>query len=165
MFLSILFNQGDKCNNEHAKSEKLCPCNHCNHPPCFRLGVYEAYPRKGGTAYRGTVAPPTGYPIFLQLSILPAIICLCGGFQAARSVHSQKGILPAQIGNGLFPACAFRCLLVAVFSHVRSSRFWRGPPSVPKLRGCFKIREGGHSYAMRLRIPVPVCANCPKPGR
>ena len=32
LHLSLLFNKSNKCNNEHAESKKLFPCNHCNHP-------------------------------------------------------------------------------------------------------------------------------------
>ena len=47
LFLSILFDQGDKCNNEHAKSEKLRPCNHCNHPLAFVWGCQKFTPERG----------------------------------------------------------------------------------------------------------------------
>ena len=39
--------------------------------PLLSSGGARSSPPKGGTAYRGTVAPSTGYPIFLQLSMPP----------------------------------------------------------------------------------------------
>lgn len=79
LFLSILFDQGDKCNNEHAKSEKLCPCNHCDHPLAFVWGCQKFTPERGNRLpWHGSATNR----ITLNLPIVntSAGICRCGVF-------------------------------------------------------------------------------------
>ena len=79
LFLSILFNQGDKCNNEHAKSEKLCPCNHCDHPLAFVWGCQKFTPERGNRLpWHGS--PTNRVTLNLPIVNTSAGICRCGVF-------------------------------------------------------------------------------------
>lgn len=130
--------------------------------PLLSSGGARSSPPKGGTAYRGTVAPSTGYPIFLQLSMPSAGICRYGGSWAACAARFEKGIFHALIGHfpGL-PGLALplappgACVAVCSFPHMRKARFCRGPPSVPASPRRKEFREGGHSFAMRPRQQAP----------
>ena len=154
MFLSIPFFQGDNCDNEHTKGEKLRPCNHCNHPLAFVWGCQKFTPERGNRLpwHGSAVNRITQYSSIVNAS---AGICRCGGSWAACAARFQKGILPAQIVQ--LPACAG----AAWVSHwafrlvCARPRFCRGPPSVPASPGRLKFREGGHSFAMRPRQQAP----------
>ena len=154
MFLSIPFFQGDNCDNEHTKGEKLRPCNHCNHPLAFVWGCQKFTPERGNRLpwHGSAVNRITQYSSIVNAS---AGICRYGGSWAACAARFQKGILPAQIFQ--LPACAG----AAWVSHwafrlvCARPRFCRGHPSVPASPGRFKFREGGHSFAMRPRQQAP----------
>lgn len=118
--------------------------------PLLSSGGARSSPPKGGTAYRGTVAPSTGYPIFLQFVNASAGICHQGGSWAACAARFQKGIFHALIGHfpGL-PGLALplappgACVAVCGFSHVRKAPVLSWPPIGAKAPGQDKISGGG----------------------
>ena len=61
LFIIRLNNQGDQCDKENAELEQFLPCNHIHHPLSLDWGQEALPPMKGGTAYRGAVAPRTVY--------------------------------------------------------------------------------------------------------
>ena len=103
LLLSIPFFQGDNCDNEHTKGEKLRPCNHCNHPLAFVWGCQKFTPERGNRLpwHGSAVNRITQYSSIVNAS---AGICRYGGSWVACAARFQNGILPAQIVQ--LPACA-----------------------------------------------------------
>lgn len=134
MFLSILFNQGDKCNNEHTKGEKLRPCNHCNHPLAFVWGCQKFTPERGNRLpWHGSAINRISH--ISSIVNASAGICRYGGPWAACAARFEKGILPAQIVQRcgylrrVFPlAPPGACVAVCGFSHVRKAPVLSWPP-------------------------------------
>ena len=162
MFLSIPFFQGDNCDNEHTKGEKLRPCNHCDHPLAFVWGCQKFTPERGNRLpwHGSAVNRITHISSIVNAS---AGICRCGGSWAACAARFEKGIFHALIGHfpGL-PGLALplappgACVAVCGFPHMREARFCRGPPSVPASPRRKEFWEGGHSFAMRPSQRAPL---------
>lgn len=113
LFLSILFDQGDKCNNEHAKSEKLRPCNHCNHPLAFVWGCMKLTPEKGEPPTVSRQRHQQDSPNFFNCQYFRLIFPLlrlpgsfCGSLSKGQTSSSDNPIplLPLPLGRG--PSCA-----------------------------------------------------------
>lgn len=124
--------------------------------PLLSSGGARSSPPKGGTAYRGTVAPSTGYPIFLQLSMPPlefAVAAAPGRLVRPLSKgHISRSDRPfPRLAGPDAPACAppAPALPFAVSLTCARPRFCRGPPSVPKPRGKTKFGEGNQPVCVR----------------
>lgn len=149
MFLSIPFFQGDNCDNEHTKGEKLRPCNHCDHPLAFVWGCQKFTPERGNRLpWHGSAINRISH---ISSIVNPSAgICRQGGSWAACAARFQKGIFHALIGHfpGL-PGLALplappgACVAVCGFSHVRKAPVLSWPPIGAKAPGQDKISGGG----------------------